>query len=405
MALDKTGKELPKGITWREDKQTYMARFTYQGTPYTFYDKDLRTIKQTLKDKRYEVEHGMSGKADKITLNHWYETWLTVYKIPTIKETSIRTYRNIYDNHIRDTLGIRQLAQIKPTHIQKAYNDLLSDGLSAKYIININSMLYNIMEIAVKNDLIMKNPCAGAVRPKAEKKERRVLSLEEQLILLTYFKKDGYKPNEPLILTLLGTGMRIGEALALTWGDLDFKNKEISINKTLVYIKDEKTQKHVFKFQTPKSDTSKRRIPMQTEVENALKRQRLYQNKLRLYMGSEWQPVDGFTDLVFTGMNGKPKQTGDVQAVLNTVVFNINADEMALAEKERRQPVIMEHVHPHALRHSFATRCFELDVPPKTVQQFLGHSSIQMTMDLYTHVSEEKKRKDIQKLDGIFQVG
>lgn len=405
MALDKTGKELPKGITWREDKQTYMARFTYQGTPYTFYEKDLRTIKQTLKDKRYEVEHGMSGKADKITLNQWYETWLNVYKIPTIKETSIRTYRNIYDNHIRATLGKRQLAQIKPTYIQKMYNDLLSEGLSTKYLININSMLYNIMDLAVKNDLIMKNPCLGVIRPKVEKKERRVLSLEEQMVLLTYFKKDSYKPLEPLIFTLLGTGMRVGEALALTWNDLDFKNREISINKTLVYIKDKDSKKHCFKFQTPKSETSKRKIPMQSEVENALKRQKLYQNKLRLYMGNEWQPVDGFSDIVFTGMTGKPRQVCDIQSVLNKVVAEINADEVALAEKEHRQPTVMEHIHPHALRHSFATRCFELDVPPKTVQQFLGHSSIQMTMDLYTHVSEEKKRKDIQKLDSLFKIG
>ena len=62
----------------------------------------------------------------------------------------------------------------------------------------------------------------------------------------------------------------------------------------------------------------------------------------------------------------------------------------------------MEHVYPHALRHTFATRCFERDMPPKTVQHILGHATVQMTMDLYTHITEPKKKADMQKLEGLF---
>ena len=80
MAKDpKTGKELPKGISWKADKQLYMARFTHQGQSYTFYDKDLKAIKKTLSEKRYEVEHGLQGKADKISLNKWYQRNLCTY--------------------------------------------------------------------------------------------------------------------------------------------------------------------------------------------------------------------------------------------------------------------------------------------------------------------------------------
>ena len=82
MALDKTGKPLPKGITWRENKQIYMIRFSFQGTAFTFYEKTLKDAKKTLAEKRYQVEHGELGKADKVSLNAWYETWLTTYKIP-----------------------------------------------------------------------------------------------------------------------------------------------------------------------------------------------------------------------------------------------------------------------------------------------------------------------------------
>lgn len=405
MAVDpNTGRELPKGISWKKDKQTYMARFSYQGQSYTFYNKDLKALKKTLADKRYEVEHGLQGKADKITLDKWYETWMQDYKIPTIKESTAGTYAKIYENHLRHTIGMKYLSQIKPIHIQKLYNSMVAEGLSAKYISNINAMLYNIMDLAVKNDLIMKNPVTGVTRPKVEKKERRVLTVGEQKVFISYLQKEAWKPYEPLMVTLLGTGLRIGEALGLTWDDVDFTNKQISIDKTLCYIKDMETGRYKFVYQTPKSRESIRTIPMQSEVEKALKRQRTYQKRLRLYMGSEWKPNSGFEGLVFTSLKGTPKQENEVREFLNNIVAEINSDEQALAEKEHREPVIMGHLHPHALRHTFATRCFEVDLPPKTVQEYLGHSSVQMTMDIYTHVSEEKKRKDMEKLDSIFKI-
>jgi len=398
----KTGKELPKGISWKKDKQLYMARFTHQGQSYTFYDKDLRSIKKTLADKKYEIQHGLEGKADKISLDKWYGIWMQDYKVPNVKETTVHTYKQMYSCYIEPTLGGKYLSQVKPVHIQKVYNDLLERGLSAKSISNIQGMLYDIFETACRNDVILKNPCKGITRPKVEQTNRRVLSVEEQHTLVSYLKKDKFKPYEPLIVTLLGTGLRIGEALGLTWDDIDFKNEQIAVNKTLVYVKDLKTDKYVFKFQTPKTKNSLRTIPMLSDVKRALKHQKICQNRLRLYMGNEWQPLKGFEDIVFTSLKGRPYQECDIRHFLINIVAEINADEQALAEKENREPVIMEHVHPHALRHTFATRCFERDIPPKTVQHLLGHASARMTLDLYTHVSEQKKLEDMKKLEGLF---
>ena len=403
MAKDpKTGKELPKGISWKADKETYMARFTYQGQSYTFYNKDLKALKKTLADKKYEVQHGLQGKADRISLNKWYETWLNQYKIPNIKETSVHTYKHMYSCYIESTLGSKQLSQVKPVHIQKVYNDLLERGLSAKSISNIQGMLYDIFETACRNDLIIKNPCKGVARPKVEQPDRRVLSIEEQHTLVSYLKRDKFKPYEPLIITLLGTGMRIGEVLGLTWDDIDFKNEQISVNKTLVYVKDLNTGKYMFKYQTPKTKNSVRTIPMLSDVKKALKHQSICQKRLRLYMGDEWQPLKDFEGIVFPSFKGRPHQESEIRNFLINIVAQINADEKRLAEKENREPVVMGHVHPHALRHTFATRCFECDIPPKTVQHLLGHSSVQMTMDLYTHITEQKKQEDMKKLEGLF---
>ena len=121
MVDPKTGKELPKGISWKADKQLYMARFTFQGQSYTFYDKDLKSIKKTLSEKRYEVEHGLQGKADKITLNKWYETWLNEYKTPNIKETSIHTYKQMYSCYIEPSLGEKYLLMTQTSHIDFSY--------------------------------------------------------------------------------------------------------------------------------------------------------------------------------------------------------------------------------------------------------------------------------------------
>lgn len=403
MAKDQNGKELPKGITWREDKQTYMARFTYQGKSYTFYDKDLKKIKKKLADKRYEAEHGLAGSADKITLDRWYKVWLEDYKIPTIKETSVHSYKQMYSCYIEKELGSRYLLQIKPVHIQKIYNTLLLErGLAPKTISNIQGMLYDIFEIAVKNDLIVKNPCKGITRPKLGKTKGEALSVDEQNTLLVYLDKDKWKRHKPLIITLLGTGMRIGECLGLKWEDIDFKNREIHINKTLVYVKDLNTGKYMFKFQTPKTANSARTIPMLNDVASALKQQNKNQKRLMLYMGKDWTPLQGFGNMVFTSLKGKPFQECDVRNFLINIVAEINSDEQALAEQEKREPVLMKHIHPHMLRHTFATRCFENDMPPKTVQHILGHSSMQLTMDLYTHMNENKKKADMKKLEGMF---
>lgn len=401
MAKDKDGKkQLPKGVTWVEKKQLYMGRFAYQGVSYTMYDKTLKGINKKLTDKRYEAEHGVNGKADKIKLDEWFEIWLNDYKINKIKPTTRQSYESLYKCQIKDALGNYYLTRIKPIDIQKMYNRLIEKGLSTKYLHSINAVLYNIFDLAVKNDMLLKNPCNAVVKPPIHTKERRVLSVKEQERFLKFIRRDAWRLYEPTMTVLLGTGLRIGELQALKWEDIDFDNKTISVSKTLVYVKDKDTGRFRFEFQSPKTRNGNRTIPMGRSIEKALKRQKANQDCLRLQKG--WHPRDGFENLVFSGNAGQPQQRSVVQFMLDKIVKAINAEEEESAREENRMPDYMEHLHPHALRHTFATRCFEVDMPPKTVQMLLGHSSIQMTLDLYTHVSEKKKQQDMKKLDEIF---
>ena len=152
-------------------------------------------------------------------------------------------------------------------------------------------------------------------------------------------------------------------------------------------------QKYTFSFQSPKTVNSKRCIPMSTPVHNAFLQQcdkikQLKQNS------AKWSPIEDFENLVFVNSLGRPMQRRDIQIILDRMTDELNKQALKSSSS-----YYIKHIHPHTLRHSFATRCFEVGIPPKVVQTLLGHSSIQITMDLYTHVSSDMCRENMKKLE------
>jgi hypothetical protein len=188
----------------------------------------------------------------------------------------------------------------------------------------------------------------------------------------------------------------------LTWDDVDFQKREIHVNKTLVYIKDLETKKYVFKYQTPKTKNSIRTIPMQESVYKALKRQRIQKKEMQM-LSERWEPLSGFENLVFVGKNGKPITEHSFQVTLDGIEKAINKERKKRAEKEKTEFIPIQHFYPHALRHTFATRCFEAGIEAKVVQGFLGHYSIAITLDLYTHVTNDKAKIEMDKLENLYQ--
>ena len=205
-----------------------------------------------------------------------------------------------------------------------------------------------------------------------------------------------------MIEVALGTGLRSGELRGLTWSDIDFRKREISINKTLVYIKDMETKKYVFKYQTPKTKNSIRTIPMQESVYKALKRQKIQLKEMQLIC-EEWENLEGFEHLVFLGKNGKPISERAFQVTLDGIEKAVNKKRECIAKKNKTSFEPIPHFYPHALRHTFATRCFEAGIEAKVVQGFLGHYSIAITLDLYTHVTDDKAKSEMDKLQNLYQ--
>lgn len=145
-------------------------------------------------------------------------------------------------------------------------------------------------------------------------------------------------------------------------------------------------EKKVFKIGPPKTKSSIRRIPINKQCEIALKKQKLQYNVVIGRMTAK--PIPGFEDLLFTTKYGTP---------INSEIYSgaiINQINLCRDNLEQ-----MEYFSGHCFRHTFATRCFESGIQPKTVQMYLGHASLKMTMDLYTHVLDEHKREEMLKLD------
>ncbi|MEE3468439.1 MAG: site-specific integrase [Eubacterium sp.] len=336
------------------------------------------------------------------TLNRWFEIWLDTYKRGRVKPTTIDTYTALYNRHIRNSIGDHYLEEFHPIHIQKLYNDFLNKGYSAKYLSTLHALMNSLFKTALANDLVPVNPCSFVDRPSIETPDRRILSRDEHMLLLRQLRTPRFRHIEPTIITLLGTGLRIGELLGLRWEDVhlacDYPTLRVeegqpapvsylTVRRTLVRVKNDQTDGSQYLLQSPKTKCSLRSIPLQNSVVEALLRQRGLQLEYR--HRSTWSPLPGFEGLVFAGRHGQPQWRSTVVANISTVVTTINQIEERNADRENRLATHIDRILPHAFRHTFATRCLEAGIPPKVVQHWLGHASIKMTLDLYTHVSKD----------------
>ena len=381
--------KLPKGIRQRNDGR-YEARFTYKGESYTLYNKELRAIKKELQNLRYEVEHGLYSKESKISVDSWYNTWMNEYKKNYIKQGTVDAYESTYRLYIKDKLGKKALADIRPEHIQSIYNKLQKDGYNPKTINLVAVVLGGMFKQAYKNQIISKNPVELTTRPRKskEKQKFRVMSAAEQK---TFLKEALNSPYYNYYVVSLGTGMRSGEVRALEWKDIDFKNKIIHVKGTLKFVKEKGYVKD-----TPKSVASERDIPMLDEVYNALKKQKKEQRELRFALGEDWKPYKGLENLVFTSQYHRK---GFGIPISHTA---INTDIHKITAAIRKAGTDFENVTPHTLRHTFATRGLENGIPPKVMQELLGHTSIVMTLDIYSHVLPDNKAAELQKIANMF---
>lgn len=372
------GKSLPKGVVLRPDGH-YMGRFQYEGHRYTLYDEDVEKLLIRMDDMKYELRHGIYEREQKITLDKWFHTWMEEYKKPTVKLTTYELYMRTYEQHIAPYFKGKKLKDIRAEHIQRLLNRE-SGKLSKKTLSRLKVILNGCFNQAYKNEIIKKNPVSLTQFPKyPPEKERRVMTREEQDIFLTYARKLYYGD---LFEVALFTGMRNGEVRGLEWKDVDFENRIIHVTGTLVY-----SESAGYYKTSPKTRTSRRDIPMLDNVYSILKARGEKQKELMQILDDRWKPYPGLEDLVFVKENGNLIEPAVAQYYIRHIQETI-----------RKDGIEFEAISPHTLRHTFATRCIENGMQPQVLKSILGHSSLAMTMDLYSHVLPDTKSEEMNKI-------
>lgn len=394
MPKDLKGRELPKGIYQRKDGR-YEARALINGIKIQLYNFNLKELKVEFEKRKEEAKQGVDKKLSNITLNEWFEEWFTRYKIPKIKETSITPMKTKYRANFGRLIGNMKVAEIRNMDIQDVINTMQREGKATSSMRDALGRVRECLESAKNNRIISENPCFDITVPwENVTKERRFLSQEEQNRFLQQVENNWYKE---MFYIMFLTGMRIGEVGGLKWEDVDFKNKCININRSLScqYESGVKT----VRLTAPKTHNSYRKIPFMGEAEEMFLSQKKKQDKIKKELGKRYRSDGEFSDLVFVTSMGSPVFRHHAEKEVKKVVKAINEQEAFDSVREQREPHYFEDLYPHAIRHTFCSRCFQLNMNPKVVQKLMGHQHYSTTIDIYTHVMQDDIDSEVCKLE------
>ncbi len=387
MGKDLKGKEIGKGFV-QKASGSYEARYVDRfGNRKSITGKDLKDVRRRYNEAIYEDEHEINIR-ENYSLDEWYNAWLNLYKIDEIRPNTLIRYKTLYRKHIASVLGKMKLSKITQLEIRKLLKNMKKAELGYETRNAVKIMLVDMFDKALIDDFVRKNPAKGITIKRDEEKEIKVLTVEEQALFFDCCKGTFY---DNFFITAVATGMRIGEIAALREEDIDFDKKVIRVSRTLVYAKYEEDTQKTFHFEDPKTKTSNRAIPINKQCFMALKKQIMQKRIVTNKAPKSKMPEQQFRNLIFTTSFNTPINSQIIMDAIKKIVNEINLTRDPLEE--------MELFSCHAFRHTFATRCFEAGIKPKTVQAYLGHASLQMTMDLYTSVLPEHLSNEMEKLE------
>ena len=318
-----------------------------------------------------EVEEGKHTKKTYKTVGEWMDEWLASF-LPDISETTRVGYKTKIKCYIKPYLGEILIKSLRAEHVQKMINDMLAKGLSPKNIRDTFNNINAAMKKAVITRLIPYNPCEGVVLPRLKKYRAEIYPPKMIHDLLETAKGSNmYLP----ILLLVTVGLRRGELLALRWEDIDFAKNILKVRKNLV------RGENGYIIKAPKSEAGIRDIYLGQDVMNILNQERIKYMTDSLAYGKGFQN-HGF---VVRQEDGSP----------------MRPDSMTRKWRRFLNTHDLPKIRLHDLRHSNATALIQAGVNPRVVQQRLGHSDVNITLNTYTHVLPEMDMEAAQKLDSI----
>ena len=326
-----------------------------------------KTIHGTKKDAQKwltaalrDQDMGVFVEPASMPLTDYLDKWLLTVK-HRVRERTFDSYEWLLEKYVRPTLGQKRLCDLKAVEVQKVYNSLTEDKkLSAKTVRHVHQVLSSALNQAVKWRLVVQNPCSLCELPRRVRKEMLCLSADETKLFLEKARDDKWYLA---FLLALETGMRPEEYLGLKWSDIDFDRGFVTVRRALVWLKG-----GGWKFEEPKTSQSRRTISVTSSGLAALKRHKVVQAEHILKLGADYQKHD----LVFASETGTPLLWRNL--------------------RNRHFKKILEHaglpkaLRLYDLRHTCATLLLSAGVNPKIVSERLGHASVVLTLDTYSHV-------------------
>lgn len=392
MAKDKDGTKKYRahgdgGLTPRKDKDGniigwqgfcyYIDQATGEKKRHYESGKGQKETAQKIRDWQNGVRDGKIIPGSILTVGEWLDQWLETYVKTNTRQITYNGYYGIVNSHLKPELGGLRLTDLQPARVQKMLNDKrehgrIKDGgpLGARQVIYIYTILHKALDQALKNGLVGRNVCDAVTKPKKQRHEFKPWTIEETNTFLKVARESRFFP---LYLTVWGTGLRRSEVLGLQWQDIDFKNGTLFVRRSLVPVKGG------LAFNETKTSGSRRIIPLPAAVIKELKAWKVRQKSEKLAFPGEYNPQS----LIFCNEFGRPTRP----------------EALDRDFKKQIQVADLPVIRFHDLRHGHATMLLEMGEDLKTISERLGHSTITITADTYTHVREKTQREASFKLD------
>jgi integrase len=324
-----------------------------------------RDAERVLRELLHSLEVGSYVKPNRLTVAQFLEEWLQGYVAMNTAPRTRERYEEIVRIHLILALGSLPLLALQPQHIQKYYAKALQSGrrdgkggLSARTVHKYHRVLYEALRYGVKHGVLVRNVAESVDPPRPENKEIIMLGPNDLGRLLDRAKGT---PYYVLFFTAVYTGLRRGELLGLRWCDIDLELATLSVVQTLQQLRSRE-----YVFREPKSRRGRRQIALSPSLAILLREHRAKQENARKLLGRPLAP----TDFVFSHPNGIPLRPNSVTRAFQTIAESAG----------------LQGVRFHDLRHAHATLMLQQGIHPKIVSERLGHSSVAITLDIYSHV-------------------
>lgn len=382
---DSKGRVLRKGESQKQDN-LYMYRWTDKNRKrQCCYASTLDKLRE--KEKEIEKEMMLGVSRTTITLNEQIEIYLQTKN--NLATSTKSNYQYYYEHSIKNSrLGSMKVIDIKKSDILRLYKQLSDGGYSAGTIQVLQKIIRPSLQLACDDNVILKNPADGCTKDYSTELEKKyALTFDEEKEFLERIKnRPRMKRYYPMYAIILETGLRISEAIGLTWDDIDMEKREISVNHQVQC----RTVDHKYTLYAneTKTEAGIRILPMTDKVYRLFLEQRKVW--LATIKNSDFE-VDGYKNFVFVShVTGKCMNHNNVRRMLRSIV----------AMNEDRE-IQLPPISPHILRHTAATRLAESGCDIKVMQYLLGHTDVRTTMRVYNHVDPERVKREMEKLESL----